>query len=462
MLAYSQDGSGVDMNTWELFLVSAPEPECAPFSNNNVTMSFRVTGDSCGTICGVLYPFGEACADDITPLIAEMIGYFSGSNTYGVILQPTDIVYVNGVLYQGPNLWFIQYNMSMMPTDFLNWISGTITTISNVLGGYISPYLTNGVIYDHAEFDGANLKIYVNVHTSSGVSVTVLDMDTNESLGVDIPQVLLNIAIAIFGVIIAILLIIAMLTVGTTLMGVLLVVAGLALAGFGIYQAVQGIFYPVEPNTVKDRINNVDDYVSNYLGPDCDNEFPGCSSGTVTCNASQMASYLACTDNMYIAQCMYNKAQVGAAYNQDCDALATAHENIITALNGGTMTPQQARDTSLEDIVNPTKAAVDQAKTITNCPGGYWDTKTQSCQENCWISNPAGGCILSARTGKLFLIGGGVLALYFGYRYLSKEPTVQKYLGYPAPSMPTKTPIKTPAKMPAKTFRTAQGIDIIV
>lgn len=40
------------VNTWELFLTLTPKPVCAPFSNNNVTMTYRVTGNS----RGVPYP----------------------------------------------------------------------------------------------------------------------------------------------------------------------------------------------------------------------------------------------------------------------------------------------------------------------------------------------------------------------------------------------------------------------
>jgi len=145
-------------NKWELFLTLTPYPACVPFSNNNVTMTYRVSGDNCGAPypCGTIQSYGESCSDTIQPLITEMINYFKTHSAYNPLMTDTDTIYINGILYTSATH---MVELQLSPNPYISTIEQNILQISSELAKYIPA--DPDIQYLKTEFSNGVAKVYL-------------------------------------------------------------------------------------------------------------------------------------------------------------------------------------------------------------------------------------------------------------------------------------------------------------
>lgn len=377
-------------------------------SSGDALLTFTVTSDDLtdyndaigGGVGGVGGNFNiVACIDDPLAMNAHAVNFGN--------------IIVTGAAY---NSWYMEwdFNSVPIPIDFINAVSGAITTISNSLGPYIIPYLSNGIIYDHAEFVNSKFRIYVNVPNTLGLGLSYLPI-ANLTTASDI---LLGIAAAISLVIlvwlVGILISAAISGVGISI-SIPLALAALTIvwATVMVVEVTTGAFTStnVPTNTTHDKIATVNDFVTTHLTITCNNTNPTCATDPPTCNATTMRLYLTCMNSAYISQCTYNQAQVGSSFTCSCTTLINWAKTYDTGLANGTITPADAKAGSKTNIWDVSVTCTSTALTTTKCPNGYWDATKQACVSTCWIPSPIGGCILPAGVGEviLLLIGGYVV-----------------------------------------------------
>jgi len=332
------------------------------------------------------------------------------------ICKPNTLIETNSILCTATH--YIEYDFSGLHPDFISWVYGNITTIDNILGDYL-PLPTN-TQYIGSRFVDSKLRIYTNVAMSAGYDLRYNPL-TNRVESLDIWQILTSIAKAIAGVL---LLILAGLVAGITgglALPVIIAVVGVGITTWGLFDIINDVSTPgsIPEPTAEQKIKIVEEFVDEYLSPTCNESYPTCVTDPPTCDSGAMRAHLSCVNNARIAQCIHAKGGVqGVDTTEFCGPIKDEARLIDIGLTDGTITPEDAKNRSDENIVNPVKEIVKETLVIVNCPGGTYDAKLQKCVLlDCFIPNPFGGCLLTKSTAKnIAIVTGLSLGAYVVYK----------------------------------------------
>jgi hypothetical protein len=305
---------------------------------------------------------------------------------------------------------YIEYDFSFLPQSFLDLISSNIVDLSNFLGTHLP--IPSNIQWIGASYSGGRFGIYVK-YTPPSQSPAAMGPEQ-----IALPQMALSTFVGMIAGLIVFVVAQRLTTVlsvvnplAPTIIGAALGIVAWVSLGYIIYEFSTGTSTPgtASPTAPVDKSKAVDEYLTNYVIPFCNSQYPGCAAVPATCDGPTYRTYAACIQK--IAQCQYD-----AALHRDpvttCDPRVQEYKDIDTGLANGTMsvTEAQNRTTTNNTTINNYHNYVIQTMT---CPSGQtYDPTTQKCvagAEDCWIPAPLGGCILSASTGKTIAIIGGVV-----------------------------------------------------
>ncbi len=308
---------------------------------------------------------------------------------------------------------YIEYDFSFLPQSFLDLVSSNIVDLSNFLGTHLP--IPSNIQWMGASYSGGKFGIYVKYTPPSQSSAVIgLDQIQIQSL-ISLPDM----ALSTFVGMIAGLVVFAVAQRLTTILGPLYsTIIGIALGlvawvslGYTIYEFLTGTSIPgTEPATKpEDKLKAVEGYIDNYVTPFCDQSYPGCAANPPTCDNATMRAYLACTQ--VVSKCRYAAAMKGESLTE-CDPINQNYINRDAGLANGTITPAEAKAGAEADKNTVNNYYTNVINSVTCGSGQTYDHNTQKCvagAEDCWIPGPAGGCILTAKTGKTIAIIGGVV-----------------------------------------------------
>ena len=307
---------------------------------------------------------------------------------------------------------YIEYDLSAFPTDFLNLISGNIVYISNNIGGYI-PLGTN-ILYEETVYDNGQKKLKMYFKYTPTLSLYNLLNNKIETLVTLTDMV--TVAAYVTGIIILVITIILGVFSSWIWIPILGIALGIALLYYKLVEIQNnGITNGSGPTTPEQQIKTVQDFVDNYLTPDCDASYPTCAANPPTCDANIMRAYLSCVNNARLAQCQHAKAIAGLPVT-NCDTINIERANEDTCLANGTCTPSDAKNRSTTYIVNPVKEIVTNTIQIVTCPSGYaYNKDTQKCVKIC--NFPFIGQCLDTP----IYIGSALIIGYVAYKLISSN-----------------------------------------
>jgi hypothetical protein len=334
-----------------------------------------------------------------------------GSDLWSMKCDPATGLCVQDALKQVNSLLcsatqYIEYDFSFLPQSFLDLLAPNIVDLSDWLGTHLP--IPGNIQWMGASYSGGKFRIYVK-YTLPQPSAMI---------GMDLPAM----ALSTFAGMIAGLIVFAIAQRLTTVLSVVnplvptiigaaLGIIAWATLGYTIYEFSTGTSTPgVEPSQKpEDKLKAVQDYIDNYQTPFCNQSYPGCAANPPTCNNETMRAYLACTE--VVSKCRY-----AAAIKNDplaeCDPINQNYLNRDTGLANGTITPAEAKAGAEADKSTVNNYYNNVINYVTCGSGQTYDPTTQKCvagAEDCWIPGLAGGCILTAKTGKTIALIGGVI-----------------------------------------------------
>ena len=313
---------------------------------------------------------------------------------------------------------YIEYDFSHLSTEFNNWLINNITTVSNRIFSFISSVLPSNISYINSTFTNTKFRIYIQVTGLLSYPTYNFNIQT-----LDIWQTLTGIAKIIAGTLTFVVGLLIDATVLGLPLGVIISALGVSIVTWGIYDIATSTSSTesISKPSPADEVKAVKEYIETYLSPDCDALWTGCAATPPTCDAGTMRAYLGCVGPSRWAQCQHAKAKAGLPLT-DCDVYKTEIQTVDTGLADGTLTPEQAKNIIINNVINPVKADVETIITNIECPGQTYDRTLKECVDVCWIQNPFGGCLLSAKTGTTLLyITAGLTVGYIGYKIFVKK-----------------------------------------
>lgn len=329
---------------------------------------------------------------------------------------------------------YAEYDMSFLPTAFLDLIASNIVDISDTIGPYLP--LPSDIGYVASEYIDGKFRLYVTYASSLSLSSQAqalrLDMQSNgrgqngtyyyntnngniNNGRVETLQTSLEMFFGLVaGIIIFVLL--ARMTIKFGPYGILasaiVGVIGAVLTTFAIVEITSGSSTQGEtpPITPEQKIETVQEYYDKYLTPACEELYQGCGDSPPTCDVNTMRAYIGCVGGAKYAQCQHAAATAGQPADS-CESIKTAMMDVDTCLDNGTCSPQDAMS-RLNTLIAEANANIEQNLQTVTCPSGEtYDLDTTSCVpvENCTIRNPFGGCIISQETASSVMMIGAIL-----------------------------------------------------
>jgi hypothetical protein len=328
---------------------------------------------------------------------------------------------------------YIEYDLSFLPQQFLDLVGTYTEDISNDIGNYALPLLSSNITYITSNYLGVDKKFRVYVHytpTMSGLKLSGLDLNhrwiynsmtgrieslslinTLEGIGTVIAEVLIFLAVTR---------ILQILGPWGVIASAIVSIIGATIIVYTVKEIITGISTTVNPpTTCIDTVQSVKDFIDTYLDSDCNTLHPTCVADPPTCDAGTMRAYLACVGTSRWAQCQHMNDQLikcGQAAIS-CDQYKTVLQNTDTCLVNGTCTPAQAKNTIINQVVNPVKQQVDSyIEALCNAtPGHKYNTDTKKCETVCYF--PVFGQCLDTP----LLICGVLLGGYVIYKIVSPK-----------------------------------------
>lgn len=329
-----------------------------------------------------------------------------GTDLWGMKWDSVTGQCVQGVLKQANSpicgaTHYIEYDFSILPSTFLDLVAGNIVDLSNWLGTHLP--IPGNIQWKAAEYSSGKFRIYIVYTEPSAIA------------GMALPEMTLSTFTGMIAGLIVFVVAQRLTSVAgpvySTIIGAALGVIAWASLSYTIYSFITNSSTTgTEPKTASvDKSKAVDEYITNYVIPFCNSQYPGCAVVPATCDQPTYRVYAACIQK--IAQCQYDASLHGDPVTT-CDPRIQEYKAIDTGLANGTMSVAEAqqRTTTNNTTINNYHNDVIQSMT---CPSEQtYDPTTQKCvagAEECWIPGLAGSCILSAKTGKTIAIVGGVV-----------------------------------------------------
>ena len=295
---------------------------------------------------------------------------------------------------------YIEYDFSILPSSFLNYVSTYITDIVNNIGIYLNPILPINVIYRTVTYDSQNRKFRLFVDYTG-----TLGLSNNIETLVDIPQALGDLAWTFAGIamfIIGAIIVVAVPGYGL-IIGPVVAVAGIFVVQWSITNLQTNIEGTGTRGDVidSDKIRIVREYAA-LLVQKCGELHPGCcgSPCVPTCSAIDMSSYNKCLGANQIAEYTWDHGINDNFVQSEYDSKKNQILDDSLCLQNGTCTIKRVAD----NIGNREKDRIIDSEKQGDI------AKEREILQNCWIKGPLGSCILSAKTGKTILVIGGLAA----------------------------------------------------
>lgn len=438
-------------NIWELFYTFAPKSSCVgvpdgQFLNDINYQTYRVNG-------GPIKAFGNTasqCPDPEASVRDPMINYFKTHSVYDPLMTDADTIYTNGVLYYSPYpTHFISISMGFVPPELMALFQTYITQISNGLVTKIAPppapwhYLST--TYDAAA-NAFNLWFYIPAtavltmvsddkgfeqHANPGGELKELYSFMTMSPGA--LQDLYDWFAAWVPLIVGILLIlIAAFGPFGLFADIVLLFAGLVILGWKVIDATsRQVLADTKATNLNIQLdqNNKEDQARNGA-EDIWNKSAKTQADCITRMQGHRDIHLAKL-NGYLDQ-FAKYAGLVTELTKEKDTFTTNANGIITEfktvsytagtcdtyfvrMNSEIGTSNAAINDSLGRYIKPDETYSIACKGWTNqaaCEKGgcFWYGSACHQEEQCWISNPLGGCVLSAKTGRA--VAGATAAIF--------------------------------------------------
>jgi len=298
---------------------------------------------------------------------------------------------------------YIEYDFTGLPQDFRDFVFDNITYIANALGGYLP--LPENIQYVSSDYANGKFRIYV-IYTPPLSGITL------ENFAVFVASILIFI-------------IAGRISAGFLTITIILSVIGVVLLSWTIYDIAKSESTSgtqSEPSAL-DKIKIIEDYINNYHTKSCNELYPDCATEPPTCDAGTMRAYLGCIGGMKLAQ--YDHAtSISGQYDQNKhDEIANKIKDTDQCLANGTCTPNDAKN-ALNKITSDVNTAVENAENKVTCgTDEFFNEETKQCEPVCWIHKPlVGGCLLTAKTGKLILLGVALAGMtYIAYKLSQRK-----------------------------------------
>lgn len=325
---------------------------------------------------------------------------------------------------------YIEYDFSYLPAGFRDFLLTKINNLSNWL--IVNLPTPSNIVYKKATYTSTSgkFRIYVNYTVPSSSLLYPLHYN-NHNINLLSPGVWdwvtsgAQLALDVYARIISSIILFLIAGQFGFEFGLAVGIISFILAGFISIFLIVDIFHQIEsPQSVSepkpsDKVKIIKDFVDNVVVPAANELTPQCACPTPdsSCTVSDMIFYIGGLTTAKYAQCIDAHAQKGDTDTLCTDTIKTKIDNLRNGLNSGTITVQQACIILESDILIPVNQEVDKIITEITCQVDQtWDKTTQKCidvGEECWLPGPAGGCILSAKTGKtIAIIGAGVIGVY--------------------------------------------------
>lgn len=317
---------------------------------------------------------------------------------------------------------YIEYDVSFLPSDFIDFIGSNITTISGMLGPRLPSF--DNIIYERSEYASGKFRIYVTYMAPASAGYSMGYSTGYESLGF--------VSLSVFAGLIAGIIIFILLSSRLTILGpwglaasAVLAVVGAVSLGFTIYDITDGTTTtgttPKVPPDQKQKI--IGDY-SNEIRAKCLELNPGCNTGN--CTATNMTKYNVCIGAIDLAEYTSDENAKGTFDENKYNEIKNKVQNVDTCLTNGTCTPTQAAQQVIErttTVINNNTETV----TVLTCPSGWvYNKDKKGCEEECFIPM-FGYCVLSRSAAKTLGIAGGLLlGGYVIYKIATREKVVKE------------------------------------
>lgn len=447
-------------NIWELFYTFAPASSCAglpagtPLYDQN-WQYFKVNG-------GPMQTFGQQssiCPDTEASVRDPIINYLKSGQgaAFGYpLMTDADTVYTNGILYYSPSpTHVISLSMGFLPQELVSYFAANISGISKLLMTKMAPPPSPWE-YLYTTFDSAANAFNIWLWIPSTAVLTMVSDDkgfeqhanpggelkTRYSFMTMSPGALQDLydwimawAALITGVI---LVIIALFVPMAGWLAVVPLFTGVALLAWRVYDAVTkqqlaetkatNLGIQLDQENKATQANNTIETAWNSSAKttgDCLTRL----QGHMQVQVSKLNGYLT----------LYAKyADLVKELNTELTDFTSKANDIITALKSAAYTTS-ACDTyyvQLNDLAGASDVAINNSlskyiipdqnysiackgwKDQASCEhsGCYWYDGACHQDEKCWISNPLGGCILSAKSGTA-IIGATAAIFLTGFAY---------------------------------------------
>jgi len=314
---------------------------------------------------------------------------------------------------------YIDYDLSFLPTSFLDLVNTYISDISNDIGEYVVPLLSSNITYITSTYLSTDKKFRVYVHYTPAISgLDIGHRWSYDSLaGITEMFDLVNTLVGIAELIGAALIFLASVRFlrifgpwGLVASAVLSVV-GAVVIDYQIKDILAGLSTADKTDVPPNKQIPIVRDIANDTRANCVLLYPGCNVLPPTCSTVNIQGYNKCRGAVDIAQYTNDEKQAGTFDQSKVDALVAKVINTDTCLANGTCTPSQAK-TDIDNRSSDINANSQDKQTQTTCDTGLtYDSTTKKCvlAGQCAIRNPFGGCILSSGTASSLLLFGGLI-----------------------------------------------------
>lgn len=433
----------MDSEIWTLYLLSK--------TASSVTISLTISPNPCQVECpdqcvgGDLYT--SNCFPDYDPDLLPI-----GSHCEkGVLKQAGSPACVAATHY-------VSLSMGFVPPELITYFETYISAISDNLMTYMvpfpSPWVYLKTTYERAE-NAFRIWLYLPPTATASVMVMTWVDDMLNFLSTWVPIVVGIIAAIIGGAIIVAGAIIGGLTVVGTIVALGLLIGGVAILYWKIHEIVTA--RDIAEETAKNGAIQINIFTNFDATKDNINKAWEASKKTLADCTTRLEGYR----DMYLASVIDSYIDKYAKYAAFITELQAERAAFLTTANAiiaefktkpytvdvcntyyasldGAITASKVKvNDSVAKNIDPTKTYETTCKGWTNqaaCEKAecHWYNSSCNLEEQCWIANPLGGCILSASTGKTIVgvtVGLALLGAVYWLLTRKREEVISIYAG---------------------------------
>lgn len=336
---------------------------------------------------------------------------------------------------------YIEYDLSFLPTDFLNFISGNVTAVSDYLGTHL-PFPSNiGYIRSEYNSNAGTFRLYVKYTPAMGLYATMPGFDFGLGTAIYGYQnlyyynrlsgnidVLITVptSLDLFAGFIAGLLIFAIISSRLAILGIwglaagaIVGIIGAVLLSWTIHDITTGSETPgtgVKPTPAQQE-KIIGDF-SNLARAKCDELYPGCSTGSCTgetADKSLQKGYNKCIAAISIAEYTSDENAKNTFDEAKYNDLKNKYLNTDKCLTDGTCTTQQASQQTKDNTTTVITNNTTTVEYLTCDPGYTYNKDQKKCVKECYFP-VFGQCLDSVVT-----LGGLLLGGFIVYKVVSKS-----------------------------------------